>query len=258
MKFSEDEEIMNKEIQELVNDADLVLVGLGREFEKERLKQEKEALQAVNKLAEILDKKNYYVVSVCTNDIAASSVLKGDRVVQPCGTIRQKQCPNRCEEGLLPLEEEEMGALEQKLNEPVILPRAAADVQIPREILEALQQTQAADLGELELGSCPKCGGKLVLNTVDTPNYDENGYLKDWNRYTKWLQGTINKKLCILELGVDLSYPSIIRWPFEKVAFYNQKSHFVRVNEKLYHMSEEIKDKGVSVPMNAVQWLLEV
>ena len=56
---------------------------------------------------------------------------------------------------------------------------------------------------------------------------------------------------------MDLTYPSIIRWPFEKIAFYNQKAHFIRVNEKLYHMSEEIKDKGISVSKNAVQWLLE-
>jgi len=60
-----------------------------------------------------------------------------------------------------------------------------------------------------------------------------------------------------LELGVDLTYPSIIRWPFEKVAFYNQKAHFVRVNKRLYHMSEEIRDKGVSIAENAVQWLLK-
>ena len=70
--------------------------------------------------------------------------------------------------------------------------------------------------------------------------------------------GYINKKLCILELGVDMTYPSIIRWPFEKVAFYNNKAHFVRVNERLYHMSEEIKDKGISVPKNAVEWLSEM
>ena len=95
------------------------------------------------------------------------------------------------------------------------------------------------------------------MNNVYANNYDESGYLENWSIYKKWLQGTINKKLCILELGVDLSFPSVIRWPFEKVAFYNQKADFIRVNERLYHMSEELKDKGISVAKNSIDWLLE-
>lgn len=222
---------MEKNVLELIEDADLVLIGIGMEFEKNRFQIQEDALQALNKLAGLLDKKNYFAVSVCMNDIARKSELQHDRVVQPCGSVAQKQCVNRCEEGLLALSEQESKALTEML--------------------------PCDDLLEMNLGNCPKCGSKLVLNTVYTENYDENGYLKDWSRYTKWLQGTLNKKLCILELGVDLTYPSIIRWPFEKVAFYNNKANFIRVNERLYHMSEEIKDKGISVPKNAVQWLLE-
>lgn len=67
----------------------------------------------------------------------------------------------------------------------------------------------------------------------------------------------IEQKLCILELGVELNLPSIIRWPFEKVAFYNQKASFFRVNESLYQMTENLSDKGVSIAKNAVDFLLE-
>lgn len=222
---------MEKNIRELIEDADFVLIGIGTEFEKERFSVQEDALQALNQLAGVLEKKNYFAVSICTSDIAKKSNLQHDRIVQPCGTIAQKQCVNRCEEGLLALSEQESVDLREKL--------------------------PCEEQPEINLGNCSKCGSPLVLNTVYTENYDENGYLKDWARYTKWLQGTLNKKLCILELGADLTYPSIIRWPFEKIAFYNNKAHFVRVNERLYHMSEEIKDKGISVPKNAVQWLLE-
>lgn len=222
---------MENKILDLINDADLVLIGIGKEFEKERFLIGNDALESLNKLAEILDKKNYFALSVCTNNIAKKSNLLRDRVVQPCGNVETKQCPNKCEEGLMELTAEEFATLKD------ILP--------------------SDELPELELGICPKCGKPLILNTVYTENYDENGYLKDWGRYTKWLQGTLNKKLCILELGVDLTYPSIIRFPFEKIAFYNNKAHFIRVNERLYHMSEEIKDKGISVAENAVAWLKE-
>ena len=221
---------MENNILDFINDADLVLIGIGKEFERERFVADDKALEALNKLASILEKKNYFALSICTNNVAKLSDLQTDRVVQPCGNIQQKQCPDRCEEGLMELSDAELEALK---------------AQLPNE-----------NLPELDLGVCPKCGKSLILNTVYTENYDEKGYLKDWARYTKWLQGTLNKKLCILELGVDLTYPSIIRWPFEKVAFYNNKAHFVRVNERLYHMSEEIKDKGISVAQNAVDWLL--
>jgi len=220
---------MENNIKELIEDAELVLVGLGREFEKERFEQDESAIEALNKLANILEKKNYFVVSVCTNDIAKSSALVNDRVVQPCGSVHRKQCVNHCEEGLVELSDQEK---------------------------EAIAALCGAEKESGFLGSCPKCGEPLVLNTVYTEKYDENGYLKDWNRYTKWLQGTLNKRLCILELGVDLTYPSIIRFPFEKVAFYNNKAHFVRINETLYHMSAEIKEKGISVSQNAINWLL--
>lgn len=219
---------MENNIKELIEDADLVLVGLGREFEKERFKQDEAALNALNQLAGILEKKNYFVVSVCTNDIAKSSALFSERVVQPCGSAHRKQCVNHCEEGLMDL------SLEEK-----------------ERILNPCVEEKDGNC----LGNCPKCGEPLVLNTVYTEKYDENGYLKDWSRYTKWLQGTLNKKLCILELGVDLTYPSVIRFPFEKIAFYNNKAHFVRVNQTLYHMSAEIKEKGISVQENAVTWL---
>ena len=40
-----------------------------------------------------------------------------------------------------------------------------------------------------------------------------------WETYTKWLQGTLNRNLVILELGVGMELPQLIRFPFEKVAY---------------------------------------
>ena len=65
-----------------------------------------------------------------------------------------------------------------------------------------------------------------------------------WETYTKWLQGTLNRNL-------------VIRFPFEKVAYFNQKSCLYRVHSHLYQMTEEIKERGYSVPMHPVTLLLE-
>lgn len=78
-----------------------------------------------------------------------------------------------------------------------------------------------------------------------------------WETYTKWLQGTLNRNLVILELGVGMELPQLIRFPFEKVAYFNQKSCLYRVHSHLYQMTEEMKERGYSVPMHPVTLLLE-
>ena len=59
------------------------------------------------------------------------------------------------------------------------------------------------------------------------------------------------------ELGVSLDYPTVIRWPFEKVTFVNNKAHLIRVHEKLYHHTPEIKEKTDSIQMNSVNYILQ-
>lgn len=76
-----------------------------------------------------------------------------------------------------------------------------------------------------------------------------------WDRYTKWLQGTLNRNVLILELGVGLKYPGVIRFPFEKAAYFNKKADFIRVHGRLYQMTEELGDKGISIAQNAVDFL---
>lgn len=220
---------MKKEYIEKIEESDLILIGIGSEFETSRYICEESAVKALVELKNILGKKNYFVITTCTNNILLEADLPKDRIVAPCGNLEVKQCSQACQGSLLQLTAEEKQSIREK---------CGGDE-------------------ELQLGVCPNCGAPMVLNNVYASEYDEEGYLGDWKMYTKWLQGTLNKKLCVLELGVDLTFPNIIRWPFEKVAFYNQKALFVRVNEKLYHMSEELKDKGIAVNKNSIDWLLE-
>ena len=93
------------------------------------------------------------------------------------------------------------------------------------------------------------------MNRIQNRKYSEEGYLKQWQLYMKWLQGSMNRKLCVLELGVGMKYPSVIRWPFEKVAFINQKAKFIRVHDFLYQLTEDLNEKGISVQMSPIEFL---
>ena len=110
---------------------------------------------------------------------------------------------------------------------------------------------------EVPSGICPHCGAPLTGNTIEAHPYIEEGYLPQWNRYTQWLTGTFNKDLVILELGVGFANPGVIRFPFEKTAFFNQGSFFLRVNQTFPQTTEELKDRARGVHQNSVDWMIK-
>lgn len=259
-----------------IEEADMVLVGIGEEFQEIKyLKQTDEkydeiievleqnqlahtipafqdflrtahdtkAEKALNKLCDLLKNKNYFIVSTATNSCIQNISWKRNQIVMPCGSILKKQCPE-CVEGkvseIAPLEQEKMkeGFFEIHKNEI-----GSANMQEGIEILKS------------GLGCCPNCQKNYQYNTVFCDNYNENGYLDQWLFYTKWLQGSINRKLVILELGVLMQFPTVIRFPFEKVAYFNQKAKLYRINGSLFQMTEELKGKGISISENAIDWL---
>lgn len=268
------------DLTEKLNQCDMVLVGLGEEFdERGRLRQvpeyikgceilEKEGLrwlipfwneicserlgespleQALGRLTSLLENKNYFVVSVSVNSRIAHNPWKSGRLVMPCGTVLRKQCSDGCRGVLSEVTQTEREELRERL------------IRMGGE--DSLRDTsgqyvaKSGRKGENLLGVCPKCGAPFVFNNVYTETYNEDGYMEQWRLYTKWLQGTLNRRLLVLELGVGMDFPSVIRWPFEKVAFFNQKAFLCRVNEKLYQLTEELAEKGCGISQNAIDWL---
>lgn len=253
------EDTQKEDFLKKIHDSDMILIGLGGEFDQMKslkklagyqqgrneleesevpwmipawnhmyLAPNMKIINALSKLQKLISEKNYFVVSTSTNDFICDIPWKEKRLVMPCGGSFQKQCVDGCNQGIMKVTEEDWRNL------------------------EACKMTRR---NILDLGLCPSCGKPLILNNVYTENYDEKGYLEQWGIYTKWLQGTLNKNLLIIELGVGLQYPSVIRFPFEKIGFYNQKAFFYRVNENLFQLTEDLKGKGVSIAKNAIEWL---
>lgn len=256
-------------IKAIIEKADLVLVGIGEEFackdaevkavspyvewmelaerEKERFgwlspflrkdfldnNEDERTEKAYEALHSLLQNKNYFIVTENTDGRIFKSSLNPERIVAPCGNFTYLQCEDNCSQELMPAEA------------------------VVKEVLSVCRSSQKMP-GQLTSPKCAHCGKNLVFNNVKAPSYEESSYLPMWEKYMMWLQGTLNKKVCILELGVGFSYPTIIRWPFEKIGFLNQKADFIRVHHNLYQLSEELKEKGISVEENAVDFLSSV
>lgn len=88
----------------------------------------------------------------------------------------------------------------------------------------------------------------LPLRNADT-NIDE-----EWDRYLMWLSCTLNRKLLVLELGVSLMSPQLIRWPFEKTVMLNNKAKLIRVNSLVPNVPSEIGEKAESINKNAIDF----
>ena len=111
--------------------------------------------------------------------------------------------------------------------------------------------------GEVPDDICPHCKAPLTGNTLKAETYIEEGYLPRWKDYMKWQTGTINRSLVILELGEGFATPTVMRWPFEKIIYFNRKSRLYRINESFYQLPKEAEERGVSVHENSVRWMLE-
>ena len=180
-------------------------------------------------LEEVLEGKEYFVVTSNDDGLLYHTHLKKDHVTAPCGNGDFFQCSAPCNEQLYP-----------------------ANLGL-RDLIDYYEKT-----GKIEHLECPKCGKQLIFNvrTEETKSiYIEGAYLNSWASYTKWLQNTLNKKLFILELGEGFEVPSLFRWPFEKMAFYNEKATFVRVHHSLYQIGKEIKEKGIGIKMDSRDFL---
>ena len=103
--------------------------------------------------------------------------------------------------------------------------------------------------------TCPHCRAPLTGNTVEAENYIEEGYLPRWEAYKKWQTGTLNRKLVILELGEGFKTPTVMRWPFEKIAFFNRKSAFYRVNRQFYQMPREMGERAGGIQADSVSFI---
>ncbi|SKB95821.1 hypothetical protein SAMN06296386_110112 [Lachnospiraceae bacterium] len=81
---------------------------------------------------------------------------------------------------------------------------------------------------------------------------------KNWETYMKWVMGSMNRNILMLELGVSLAQPEIIRFPFEKMAAVNMKANFIRVNKNLPFLPENLSEKAISVKVDPVELMIEV
>lgn len=262
-----------QEIEKLIENSDKILIGIGEEFSCNKIDlkgskvyqeylgkledeedtqkaawliepikkhyinfeldlEESSVFKAYKRLFKLMKEKDYFIVSMNSDSLLETAGFLTDRLVYPCGKQMLYQCSKNCTNQVWRNEDIDKSIIQQIMDRNV-------------------------KLSNIERPVCKNCGEDTVYNEVGKQSYCETGYLSQWEKYTDWTAHTLNQSLCILELGVGFLYPSVIRWPFEKISFINNKANFVRVNEKFQQVSSDLVNKSITIKMNAIDFLLQ-
>lgn len=198
--------------------ASLIYARKVAEMQQEHRESLKEYVEAYEVIRKLTEGKDYFIVTTNTDGMLEQMQFDSERIVTPCGSIYRRQCED--------------------------VTHGVWDVGLK--------------LWKEEEICCPVCHRQGKLNHIKNKPYNEAGYQQQWAVYTRWLQKTINKKIVLLELGEGFDTPTVIRWPFEKIAWINQKSVFVRVNATLPQLTEEMKERAFSVKCNSMSFLKQI
>ncbi len=282
---------MNEQVRSAIQDSDLILIGIGEEFSPKlpdfsgpvsltpyfhslsyaAIPDEHPVIQAYQQLSRLVQRKSCFVVTLNTDDLVFRSGFDPQQIVAPCGSMSKLQCDSHITEAgpiwqRMADQIRQIRSTDSRLTNPLpdngrtcaqdsCCSKSAKEYD-PSWLAEQLLHLNARQAKQLldSCSLCPTCQKPLSFHTIETDGYLESGYLPQWERYKKWLSCTLNKKLCVLELGVGFSFPQIIRWPFTRTAFYNKKATFIRVHSRFPQLEAELSDKGISVGQSPVSF----
>ena len=209
-------------------------------------------LAALTKLAEQIKKKNCFIVSLAQSEYVANIDWREGRLVMPNGRAVFAQCSEACEkseiESLNDTQIEKIhelcsGFVKNVQTIQSVVNESAVTIPLPDEVQRAMRLIQMREQirGEVQslkeqatklLGKCPDCGAQRVLNVVQAKHYDKRGYQKKWEFYSKWLYGSMSRKLLLLRLGGNHSQIGLLREPFEKIAELNPQAKLIAQNDE--------------------------
>lgn len=198
-----------------------------------------EKVELLNKLYVMLEGKNIFVISICNHDIIRQSRFNKEKMVSPCGTTLKMECNVGCKKDVYNA------------------------IEIYEKIYKRLELFYKDEIFDKQyimqfIPICEKCESLMELNLLGSVSYSEEGYLDRWEYYQKWLAGSINREIVLLELGVDFDTPTVIRFPFEKINMINTKSTLIRVNEKFSMLTPEIVERATSVSKSSKKFIEEL
>ena len=149
--------------------------------------------------------KDYFVITTNVDGQFEKSGLDKERIFAVQGDYAYLQCANGCHEKLY-------------YNENLVreMVQRTKDCRIPSELVPR----------------CPVCGGKMDVHVrKDRYFVQDNQWYASYERYQDYMEKVCDGNALLLELGVGYNTPTIIRFPFERLAAQRKNITLVRINK---------------------------
>ena len=95
---------------------------------------------------------------------------------------------------------------------------------------------------------CPNCGRLMTTNLRSDDKFvEDEGWHEAAQRYKAFTEKARGKKLLLLELGVGMNTPGIIKIPFLKMAMNDDKVTYACIGIDDVWIPDEIKDRSIGI-----------
>ncbi|WP_145408624.1 Sir2 silent information regulator family NAD-dependent deacetylase [Paenibacillus xylanexedens] len=155
-------------------------------------------------LYDLVKEKQHFVISTNVESQFEKAGFASDAVFEIQGNYGYLQCEKGCHDTLYDNEE-----LVKKMVAQTV------DCKIPTSLVP----------------NCPVCGGAMDVNLRINEYFvqDEQWQMSE-RLYRSFLQNSENQNVVYLELGVGFNTPGIIRYPFERMTYHNERATLIRLN----------------------------
>lgn len=95
---------------------------------------------------------------------------------------------------------------------------------------------------------CPVCGKPMTMNLrCDNTFAEDGGWRKANARYGKFVRKHAGKRILLLELGVGMNTPVIIKYPFWRLTLQNEKAVYACINYGEAFCPQQIEKQSICI-----------
>ena len=177
-----------------------------------------DAFDLYKELYSFIKNKDYFVITTNVDDQFYKSGFDKNRIFRTQGSYKYLQCSKGCNNKTY-----ERSELIKKLNENI-----DSNLRVPSNLVPY----------------CEKCNGPMEPNIRKDDYFVEDNIFNEGKKnYIHFLEKCKGKKVVLIEMGIGMNTPGIIRFPFEKMTLENKDWYLVRLNRSFMDCMFDMGDK---------------
>ncbi|MFQ9515035.1 MAG: Sir2 silent information regulator family NAD-dependent deacetylase [Eubacterium sp.] len=179
------------------------------------------ALPLYRKLFDLVKDKKYFVLTTNADHQFYKSDFGEDKIFATQGDYGLIQCMRGCH------------------------PKTYDDIEMMKQMHQARKDCL---IPAYMVPRCPICGGPMNMNLrCDQFFVEDEAWHEAERHFGEFLDQCENKRTVLLELGIGFNTPTIIRFPFEKLAQKNDNMTLIRLNLNEAIVPESLGNRAIGI-----------